>query len=42
MNIVAKVQGPREHPQKVDELIESWLEDFGEELEARKGLGFRV
>ncbi|CAE7420757.1 IDE [Symbiodinium natans] len=28
------VQGPREHPQKVDELIESWLEDFGEELEA--------
>eukprot|EP00439_Symbiodinium_sp_Y106_P073270 s1796_g13.t1 len=27
------VQGPREHPQKVDELIETWLEDFGQELE---------
>ncbi|CAE7368573.1 IDE, partial [Symbiodinium pilosum] len=28
------VQGPREHPQKVDELIEEWLEDFSKELEA--------
>ncbi|CAE7775584.1 IDE [Symbiodinium microadriaticum] len=28
------VQGPHEHPQKVDELIETWLEDFGQELEA--------
>ena len=37
----AQVQGPHEHPQKVDELIETWLEDFGQELDgAWGGAGF--
>lgn len=35
------VQGNREHPKDVDQLIEDWLADFGEELEAMSDENFR-